>query len=456
MSYDGLDRLTQTTAPNQWWISATTTYDPLDNIRTNQVGNTASFLNTYTYDPATWHLTNLTGHVNWTLGYDAHGNVTGKGAGNAAYVFDAADRLQSVTGKESYRYDGYGRRVKVTRTSDGKTDYPIYTMGGQLLTEDDQRSNTRTDYVSLNGSLVAKRSAALGASTWTTTYEHTDALHSPTEETNAAGTATRIEHYTPYGEPGDHQYVQGPGYTGHVTDAATGLTYAQQRYYDPVVGRFLSVDPVQADDKGGDFNRYWYAADNPYRFVDPDGRAGCTPGVGTHICGNQAITTETAATSAEDKTLQNSTRTGEADKSNPEVSKVNNGLKSAAPRVSHIAGATNTWNKTDWVYDPAKVKRDNPNNPRTAAYSTSEEPLTVYVGHLAQFEQGEYVYNNAYIKGGAAAIEFIVLHEFGHVWNRQQGYVNTEDSANRFAYLALPQSDRDDITCRTCALPGSN
>ena len=157
----------------------------------------------------------------------------GKGAGNDAYVFDAADRMQAVTGKESYRYDGYGRRVRVTRSSDGKTDYPIYAMGGILLTEDDQRSNTRTDYVNLNGLLVAKRVATLGTSTWTTTYEPTDALHSPNTETDAADTATRIEHYTPYSEPGDGRYVQGPGYTGHVTDAATGLTYAQKQGHPP-------------------------------------------------------------------------------------------------------------------------------------------------------------------------------------------------------------------------------
>jgi RHS repeat-associated protein len=51
---------------------------------------------------------------------------------------------------------------------------------------------------------------------------------------------TRIERYTPYGEPGDGVMDQGPGYTGHVTDALTGLSYAQQRYYDPLLGRFLS------------------------------------------------------------------------------------------------------------------------------------------------------------------------------------------------------------------------
>ena len=66
----------------------------------------------------------------------------------------------------------------------------------------------------------------------------------------------------------------GPGYTGHVQDAATGLTYMQQRYYDPQLGGFLSVDPVTAYESPiGAFNRYKYGANNPYRFTDPDGRA---------------------------------------------------------------------------------------------------------------------------------------------------------------------------------------
>jgi RHS repeat-associated protein len=47
-----------------------------------------------------------------------------------------------------------------------------------------------------------------------------------------------------------------------------------QRYYDPILGRFLSVDPKEADPKtGASFNRYDYANNNPYRFTDPDGRA---------------------------------------------------------------------------------------------------------------------------------------------------------------------------------------
>ncbi|MDY7537168.1 RHS repeat-associated core domain-containing protein [Undibacterium sp. 5I1] len=57
----------------------------------------------------------------------------------------------------------------------------------------------------------------------------------------------------------------------------TGLTYMQQRYYDPAAGRFLSEDPVLTDaNTGTGFNRYVYASNNPYRYIDPNGRAECT------------------------------------------------------------------------------------------------------------------------------------------------------------------------------------
>jgi RHS repeat-associated protein len=71
--------------------------------------------------------------------------------------------------------------------------------------------------------------------------------------------------------------VDGVGYTGHVMDQSSGLIYMQQRYYDPAIGRFLSVDPSYADpSSGGNFNRYWYANNSPYRFTDPDGRLAAT------------------------------------------------------------------------------------------------------------------------------------------------------------------------------------
>ena len=45
----------------------------------------------------------------------------------------------------------------------------------------------------------------------------------------------------------------------------------QARYYDPVIGRFYSNDPVGFRDVHS-FNRYAYANNNPYKYIDPDGR----------------------------------------------------------------------------------------------------------------------------------------------------------------------------------------
>lgn len=45
----------------------------------------------------------------------------------------------------------------------------------------------------------------------------------------------------------------------------------QARYYDPVIGRFYSNDPLGFRDTHS-FNRYAYANNNPYKFIDPDGK----------------------------------------------------------------------------------------------------------------------------------------------------------------------------------------
>ena len=46
----------------------------------------------------------------------------------------------------------------------------------------------------------------------------------------------------------------------------------QARYYDPSLGRFLSIDAAGFDDSNPQsFNSYAYANNNPHRYVDPDG-----------------------------------------------------------------------------------------------------------------------------------------------------------------------------------------
>lgn len=104
-------------------------------------------------------------------------------------------------------------------------------------------------------------------------YIHTDALGSPVAVTDASGNVIEREVYEPYGSPITHPPSDQPGFTGHVADSQTNLTYMQQRYYDSQVGRFLSVDPITAHSNPAEaFNRYWYGNNNPYAFTDLDGR----------------------------------------------------------------------------------------------------------------------------------------------------------------------------------------
>ena len=108
------------------------------------------------------------------------------------------------------------------------------------------------------------------------TFVHTDVLGSPVAETNSDGQLVRLSHYKPFGEELE-QKKDDVAYTGHKYDAALGLIYMQARYYDPVIGRFYSNDPLNVVghiNKGNPVhgvNRYAYGNNNPYRFVDPTG-----------------------------------------------------------------------------------------------------------------------------------------------------------------------------------------
>ncbi|MEN4904663.1 RHS repeat-associated core domain-containing protein [Luteimonas sp. TWI1437] len=107
----------------------------------------------------------------------------------------------------------------------------------------------------------------------TVIYVHTDELGSVVAETDAAGTIVLQVEYEPFGQRLGVAPNDGLGYGGHAQDTATGLVYMQQRYYDPELGLFLSVDPVTAYLGSIDqFHRYRYASSNPYTLVDPDGR----------------------------------------------------------------------------------------------------------------------------------------------------------------------------------------
>lgn len=107
------------------------------------------------------------------------------------------------------------------------------------------------------------------------TYIHTDALGSPMAGSDANGDLVWKEDYRPYGEPIRKQSKnQKLWYTGKEYDDDIGLSYYGARWYDPAIGRFMGVDPVEVDPENIHlFNRYAYANNNPYRYVDPDGNS---------------------------------------------------------------------------------------------------------------------------------------------------------------------------------------
>lgn len=267
--YDGLDRLRQANGP---WGAGSFTYDGLDNITTSSIGSRTL---QHQIDPATNKLTALTGSQNVPFSYDANGNITNR-AGQG-FVFDVGNRLLQAVSKASYAYDGHGRR-NMTWFADGTYRHDAYTRDGKVrLIWKLGQGGTR--YVYLGDRLIAET-----LENGTTTYVHTDALGSPVAKTSQAGAVVEETRYEPYG--GTLAGSTNPtriGFTGHVNDPDTGLVYMQQRYYEPLAGRFLSVDPITTDAKtGGHFNRYDYANNNSYAFIDPDGRSPVTC-TGTNI-----------------------------------------------------------------------------------------------------------------------------------------------------------------------------
>lgn len=107
-------------------------------------------------------------------------------------------------------------------------------------------------------------------------FYHPDHLGSAGLVTDNSGTVIERVEYYPYGRPRYESRVNFDSpykYTDKELDRETGLMYYEARYYDPVVGRFMSVDP---SDKysGIIMESYLYSNNNPIVYVDIDGLKG--------------------------------------------------------------------------------------------------------------------------------------------------------------------------------------
>lgn len=117
----------------------------------------------------------------------------------------------------------------------------------------------------------------------TITYFYKDVLGSTIVKADENGDVIWRESHEPYGKStqlSEVEIAETPlQYTNAPLDEYTGLTYLKARYYNGDIGRFYALDPLHfRDDNIISFNRYAYANNNPYKYVDPTGEAEITAG----------------------------------------------------------------------------------------------------------------------------------------------------------------------------------
>jgi len=307
--YDELGRLTTATGPRGETISYT--YSNGGSRLTQTVGGV-----TDTYAYTSDRLTSVTGGNPETFGYDTAGRMTSRGT--STFTWSPLDRMVSATvggTSAAYGYDGDGFRVK--STVGGVTRYFLHDGSGRILAEYDGSGNLLIEHIYLGDRRIASRQAD-----GTRSYVQHDLLGSSwivTQSSNSGEYA--IWDYWPFGEPVSQFDFQAaapqlapealctaanplfcdgfesgnllawtctngqggcvepdwelfePLFTGKKQDVVTDLFYFEARFMDAKLGRFVSPDEGPFDlENPQTFNRYAYAANSPYRYVDPDGR----------------------------------------------------------------------------------------------------------------------------------------------------------------------------------------
>ncbi|UPG87751.1 RHS repeat-associated core domain-containing protein [Luteibacter aegosomatis] len=135
------------------------------------------------------------------------------------------------------------------------------------------RGSALVTFILLIFALLCCLTGPAHAATPKVTYYYTDPQGTVLAKADEQGNIISRSDRKPYGEQVMGTPEDGPGYTGHLDDPDSGLIYMQARYYDSVVGRFISVDPhVPVAGDLAKVNRFVYVNDNPAGMTDPDGR----------------------------------------------------------------------------------------------------------------------------------------------------------------------------------------
>jgi RHS repeat-associated protein len=307
-SYDGIGRLAQTTREG---TDCTAYLYDADSNRTQTRTATATGATCGTYITATTYsyvsaadtpadaLTTVTpastGATTYT--YDGAGNTPGDGQltgrGGDTFNWDGTGRIQTATVAGTtacYSYDPVGNLITRTyKTAASNCATPTGTTNYLLgdLFETNSSGTITTSYTDGPvGALASYNGPPVPTGTATYLYYngHGDLAAEVT------GTSITIHTYDAWGVPLDappanataHRYT---GAWNEQYDSTTSFILMGARPYDPALGRFLAVDPID----GGSLNNYDYAGQDPVNSLDLAGTAveeGAGLGGGDDCCPN--------------------------------------------------------------------------------------------------------------------------------------------------------------------------
>jgi len=219
---------------------------------------------------------------------DLSTNNAGQKAGLTSYTYDANGNLTSDNSKQitgiSYNL------LNLPVTIAGKNTTYTYDAGGQKLRRVIGGSTTEsTDYIggiqydAVGGATPAisfiqtEEGRALTNGTTGYNYEYTLADHLGNSRVNfvtASGVATQVQvdNYYPFGLDIRGSEVSPKNnylYNKKELQENLGMYDYGARFYDPVIGRWTSVDPLAENSRR--FSTFVYGNNNPIRFIDPDG-----------------------------------------------------------------------------------------------------------------------------------------------------------------------------------------
>ncbi|WP_127509665.1 RHS repeat-associated core domain-containing protein [Actinoplanes solisilvae] len=210
------------------------------------------------------------------FGYDDAGNMNSRPgpSGPQTLQWDAEGHLAKIvesSGTTTNLYDADGTRL-IRRDAAGST---LYLPGMEVRRVVNGGSTTvrATRYYSFNGATVASRTPGARSLSWL--FDD----HQGTQQVamNADTQVVSVRRQTPYGGSRGTPPAAWPntkGFVGGDTDPI-GLTHLGAREYDPMLGRFISVDPVQDLRDPQQWNAYAYATNNPITRADPGGKWVC-------------------------------------------------------------------------------------------------------------------------------------------------------------------------------------